>query len=99
MNIYVGNMPFTMSEAQLSDAFSAHGAVSSARLVTDRDSGRPKGFGFGEMADTAEAGSAIEALNGTEYDGRKLVVNEARPREERTGSSMHGGRRSGGNRW
>ena len=49
MNIYVGNMPFTMSEAQLSDAFSAHGAVSSARLVTDRDSGRPKGFGFGAV--------------------------------------------------
>ena len=95
MNIYVGNMPFSMSEAQLSDAFSAHGAVKSARIVTDRDTGRAKGFGFVEMDNSAEANSAINALNGSEHDGRKLTVNEAKPREERPA----GGRRSGGNRW
>ncbi|MBS1371458.1 MAG: RNA-binding protein [Lentisphaeria bacterium] len=95
MNIYVGNMPFSMSESQLSDAFSAHGAVKSARIVTDRDTGRAKGFGFVEMDNSAEADSAINALNGSEHDGRKLTVNEAKPREERPA----GGRRSGGNRW
>ncbi|MPN32227.1 hypothetical protein SDC9_179703 [bioreactor metagenome] len=97
MNIYVGNMPFSMTEVQLNEAFSAHGAVDAARLVTDRDSGRAKGFGFVEMSNATEANNAINALNGTEFDGRTLMVNEARPREER-GTS--GNRRSGGgSRW
>ena len=99
MNIYISNLNFATKNDSLQNLFAAYGEVSSANIITDRETGRSRGFGFVEMADTAEAGSAIEALNGTEYDGRKLVVNEARPREERTGSSMHGGRRSGGNRW
>jgi RNA recognition motif-containing protein len=95
MNIYVGNMPYSMTETDLSNAFSVYGAVDSARLVTDRDTGRGKGFGFVEMNNAAEAKAAIDAINGTEHDGRALVVNEARPREERprTSGSFGGGRR------
>jgi len=106
MNIYVGNMPFSMTENQLNDAFSAFGTVTSARIATDRDTGRAKGFGFVEMGNNAEAAKAITALNGTEHDGRNIVVNEAKPREERSSSSSsrggfggNGGGRSGGNRW
>jgi len=102
MNIYVGNMPFSMTEAQLNDAFSAYGAVASARVVTDRDTGRVKGFGFVEMNDSAEAAKAIEGLNGSEHDGRNIVVNEAKPRAEHSSSSRGGfgnNRNSGGNRW
>lgn len=83
MNIYVGNMPYSMTDADLNNAFSAHGAVSSARVVMDRDTGRAKGFGFVEMDDAGEANAAINAINGQEQDGRKLIVNEARPRAER----------------
>ena len=106
MNIYVGNMPFSMTENQLNEAFSAFGSVTSARIATDRDTGRAKGFGFVEMGNNAEAAKAITALNGTEHDGRNIVVNEAKPREERSSSSSsrggfggNGGGRSGGNRW
>ena len=91
MNIYVGNMAYSMTEDELRDLFSNYGTVSSARLVTDRDTGRAKGFGFVEMADANEANAAIEAINGTKQGGRELVVNEARPREERP-------RREGGSR-
>lgn len=91
MNIFVGNMPFSMTDADLNSAFSAHGTVSSARVVSDRDTGRAKGFGFVEMDDNNEANAAIEALNGSEQNGRKLVVNEARPREERPARSGFGG--------
>ena len=98
MNIYVGNMPYSMTEADLNSAFSAHGAVSSARLVMDRDSGRAKGFGFVEMNDANEAKAAIAALNGTSHDGRELVVNEARPREERPNRNGGGNRGFGGGR-
>lgn len=98
MNIYVGNMPYSMTEADLNSAFSAHGSVSSARLVMDRDSGRAKGFGFVEMNDANEARAAIEALNGTSHDGRELVVNEARPREERPNRNGGGNRGFGGGR-
>ena len=80
MNIYVGNMAYSMTEDELRDLFSNYGTVSSARLVTDRDTGRAKGFGFVEMADANEANAAIEAINGTKQGGRELVVNEARPR-------------------
>ncbi|WP_303048131.1 RNA-binding protein [Victivallis sp. Marseille-Q1083] len=94
MNIYIGNMPYSMSENDLDRAFSSYGAVDSVRLVTDRDTGRPKGFGFVEMHDTAEAQAAIAGLNGSSHDSRTIVVNEARPREERTHSN-NGFRRSG----
>ena len=76
MNIYVGNMPYSMTEADLNDAFSAFGTVNSARLVMDRDTGRAKGFGFVEMNDSAEAQKAIDGMNGTSHGGRALVVNE-----------------------
>ena len=98
MNIYVGNMPYSTTETDLNSAFSAHGSVSSARLVTDRDTSRAKGFGFVEMNDANEAKAAIEALNGTSHDGRELVVNEARPREERPNRNGGGNRGFGGGR-
>ena len=93
--LYVGNLAYSMRDNDLLEAFSAFGTVSSARVMMDRDSGRSKGFGFVEMASPAEAQAAIEGLNGKEVDGRSLVVNEARPREPRTGG---GGRSFGGNR-
>ena len=83
MNIYVGNMPYAMSADELKAAFAAYGNVTSVRLVTDRETGRAKGFGFVEMNNDEEAKKAIEALNGNDIGGRKAVVNEARPREER----------------
>lgn len=83
MNIYVGNMPYAMTEDELRAAFEAYGKVDAVRVVSDRDTGRPKGFGFVEMGSDDEAKAAIEALNGSEQGGRKLVVNEARPREDR----------------
>ncbi len=98
MNIYVGNMPYSMTEDDLRTAFEVYGAVASARLVTDRETGRVKGFGFVEMNNPAEANAAIEALNGSRQGGRELVVNEARPREERPrreGGGFGGGDRGG----
>ena len=83
MNIYVGNLPYSIDRDQLRDIFAAYGEVAAARLVNDRDTGRSKGFGFVEMADDAQARAAIEALNGSDIGGRKAVVNEARPREPR----------------
>jgi cold-inducible RNA-binding protein len=78
--IYVGNMPFSMSEDSLRTLFSGHGDVQSVSVITDRETGRPRGFGFVEM--TSGASEAIKALNNHEIDGRALTVNEARPREE-----------------
>ena len=87
----------SMTEADLNDAFSAFGTVNSARLVMDRDTGRAKGFGFVEMNDSAEAQKAIDGMNGTSHGGRALVVNEARPREERPSrGGFGGGNRRGG---
>lgn len=83
MNIYIGNLPFSTTEAELRAAFSAHGEVDDVRLITDRDSGRSKGFGFVEMPNDSEARAAMAALNGTEMGDRTIKVNEARPREER----------------
>ena len=80
MNIYVGNISYSTSETMLEQAFAAFGTVESARIITDRDSGRSKGFGFVEMAEQSEAEAAIEALNGTEMDSRSITVNEARPK-------------------
>ncbi len=83
MNIYVGNLPYGINRDQLRDVFAAYGEVAAARIVTDRETGRSKGFGFVEMNNEEEAKKAIEALNGNDIGGRKAVVNEARPREER----------------
>jgi len=99
LNIYVGNLSFETSEADLRAAFAAYGTVTSARIATDRDTGRARGFGFVEMADQAEAQAAIAALNGKDLQGRTLTVNEARPREDRGGGSRGGNRGySGGGR-
>lgn len=83
MNIYVGNVSYSTDDNRLVELFSEFGAVASARVINDRDTGRSKGFGFVEMENDTEANSAIEALNEKEIDGRTLRVNEARPREER----------------
>lgn len=83
MNIYVGNLPYGTTPDELRGVFAAFGEVSAARIVSDRETGRSKGFGFVDMPNDAEARSAIEALNGNDIGGRKAVVNEARPREER----------------
>lgn len=91
MNIYVGNLSFQTTEAELNEAFSAHGQVQRANVVMDRETGRPRGFGFVEMPDE-DARKAIEALDGTELGGRQIRVNEARPREERSGGGGGGGR-------
>jgi len=80
MNIYVGNLPFSTSSADLEQAFSAHGTVSSANVISDRETGRSRGFGFVEMPNDEEARTAIRELDGAEMDGRRLKVNEARPR-------------------
>lgn len=83
MNIYVGNVKYEMTENELRDMFSAYGEVASARIISDKDTGRSKGFGFVEMPNDAEAKVAIESTNEKEINGRTLKVNEARPREER----------------
>ena len=81
MNIYVGNLSWGMNDQDLENLFAEHGTVTSAKIITDRMTNRSRGFGFVEMSDGAEA--AIEALNETEVEGRKLVVNESRPKETR----------------
>jgi RNA recognition motif-containing protein len=83
MNIYVGNLNFRTTEATLREHFSAYGEVSSTRVITDRETNRSRGFGFVEMPNDDEARAAIEALDGGEFEGRELNVNEARPREPR----------------
>lgn len=80
MNIYVGNLSYGVSDDQLREVFEAYGTVSSAKVITDRNSGRSKGFGFVEMDNKAEAEAAIEQLDGAEIDGRQVKVNEAKPR-------------------
>ncbi len=96
MNIYVGNLPFQTTEEELHVAFAEYGNVTSARIITDRMSGRSRGFGFVEMSDNNEAEAAIRALNGKSIDGRTLTVNEARPRENRESRWSGGGGGSGG---
>src|SRR6267154_1723177 len=94
--LFVGNLSFNTTENALQDMFAAHGTVLEASLPTDRDSGRPRGFGFVTMSTPEEAEAAINALNGKSIDGRALTVNVAKPREERTGGSRGssgGGRR------
>ena len=96
--LYVGNLSFKTTEDDLNELFSKAGTVESASVVTDRDSGFSRGFGFVEMSSDEEAKSAISQFNGTEIDGRALNVNEARPREDRGGSGGGGGGFRGGNR-
>ena len=83
MNIFVGNLAFTTTEQDLRQLFEPYGAVDTIRIMTDRETGRSRGFGFAEMPDSPAAESAIDALNGTPFAGRALTVNEARPREPR----------------
>ncbi len=92
--LFVGNLSFDTTENDLQDAFAAHGTVTEANLMMDRATGRPRGFAFITMATPEEAQKAVDALNGAMLGGRNLTVNEARPREERSG----GGYRSGGRR-
>ncbi len=80
MDIYVGNIPYTLSEDELKDLFEAHGEVASARIINDRETGRSKGFGFVNMPDNGDAETAIQEMNGADYKGRPLRVNEARGR-------------------
>jgi RNA recognition motif-containing protein len=94
--LYVGNLSYNIRDEDLQQAFAQYGSVSSAKVMMDRDTGRSKGFGFVEMGSDAEAQAAINAMNGQALDGRAIVVNEARPREERPGGFGGGGGRSGG---
>ena len=82
-NLFVGSLPWSVNDEQLAQIFSEAGSVDSARVITERDTGRSKGFGFVEMATDQEAKKAIDTLNGKEIEGRAITVNEARPREER----------------
>ena len=90
--LFVGNLSFNTTENDLQDTFAAHGTVVEANLMMDRESGRPRGFGFVTMSTAEEAQKAIEALNGQSIDGRALTVNVARPREERSGGGRPGPR-------
>ena len=83
MNLYVGNLSYEMSEENLRNEFAEYGEVKSAKIITDRETGRSRGFGFVEMNSDGEGKKAMEELNGKDFEGRQLVVNEARPREER----------------
>ena len=103
--LYVGSLPYSINEQQLVDLFSKYGSVSSAKIISDKYSGQSKGFGFVEMGSDEEAQKAIAGLNGTQLEGRTLMVNEARPQEPRSrsgGSSRRGPQRGGGgggSRW
>src|ERR1700758_1197302 len=92
-NLYVGNLPHSTTETELRSLFETHGAVEQVTLVTDRDTGRSRGFGFVEMTNAGEAEKAIAALNGSDLGGRTLTINEAKPKSDRPRS---GGRRFGG---
>jgi RNA recognition motif-containing protein len=94
--IYVGGLPYSTTEQELSGLFSTHGAVQSARIITDKFTGKSRGFGFVEMATAEEAQKAIAALNATQLGGRTLTVNEARPQEPRSGGGGRGGFGGGG---
>jgi RNA recognition motif-containing protein len=91
MKLYVGNLPYSANQQTLQDTFSKCGTVESINLISDRDTGRSKGFAFVEMSSTAEAQKAIQEINGSSLDGREIKVNEAKPQEKRSGG--------GGKRW
>jgi len=100
--LYVGGLPYSITDDRLHELFSAHGTVESANVITDRYSDQSRGFGFVEMSTQEEAEAAIAALDGTELEGRSLKVNIAKPRGDRGGGGGGGGgggRRGGGNRW
>jgi RNA recognition motif-containing protein len=94
--LYVGNLSYNVSESDLEALFAPFGTVESAQIIIDRETHRSKGFGFVEMSTDAEAQNAIQGLNGHEHEGRSLTVNEAKPRETRSGGGGYGGGRSGG---
>ncbi len=98
--LYVGGLPYSVTEGRLEEIFAEYGSVQSARVISDKFTGQSRGFGFVEMASSEEAQKAIDALNGSQLDGRTLVVNEARPQERRPGGGggMGGGMGGGGNR-
>ena len=97
MTIFVANLAYSATEDEVRQLFQGYGTVDTVRLMTDRDTGRPRGFGFVEMPDATQARAAIAGLNGTNLGGRPLTINEARPREERDGQQRGGPRR--GPRW
>jgi len=96
MNIFIAGLSFKVNDADLANLFEEYGQISSAKVITDRQTGRSKGYGFVEMEDAEAAGKAISELNGAEYDGRTISVSEARPREERPRREFSGGNRGGG---
>jgi|JI71714B2RNA_FD_contig_31_6140247_length_458_multi_4_in_0_out_0_1 RNA recognition motif-containing protein len=96
MNIYVGNLPYNTNDADMKALFENYGTVTSTSIISDKFTGRSRGFGFVEMSDDDQARQAIEATNGADYNGRALVVNEARPREERPRREFSGGGNRGG---
>jgi len=97
--LYVGNLPYSVSEQSLQDAFAKCGTVESVNVITDRDTGQSKGFGFVEMSSDGEAQKAIQELNGSSIDGREIKVNEAKPKAPRGGGGGYGGGGGRGNRW
>lgn len=96
--LYVGGLPYAVTDARLEEIFATHGTVESANVIADKFTGQSRGFGFVEMSSSSEAQKAIEALNGTELDGRTLTVNEAKPKARRDNDGG-GGRGGGRNRW
>ena len=96
INIYVGNLPFSTTDTDLEDLFSQFGTISRAAIITDRETGRSRGFGFVEMENDEEGKKAIAEMNEKEFNGRNLTVNEARPRAPRTGGGGYGGGSGGG---
>ena len=97
--LYVGNLPYSVTEERLQQHFAQHGSVVSARIITDKFTGRSKGFGFVEMSSDQEAEQATAALNGTDFEGRNIVVSEARPQQARAPRPAGGGRPPRGNRY
>lgn len=91
MKIYVGNLPFDATQSGVQELFSQFGQVTDVTLINDRETGRPRGFGFVEMPDSAEANKALTALNGQDFGGRSLNINEAKPRESRPSGGGYGG--------
>ena len=96
MDIYVGNLPYSISEKDLRDIFSDFGDLSSVKLITDRETGNPKGFGFVTLADQSRVDEAVKALNGTDFQGRALKINPSEPRPAGGGGGGYGGGGGGG---
>ena len=99
MKLHVGNLSYDTTDSELQAAFAAHGSVGSAQVITDRDTGRTRGFGFVEMASQAEAQAAMSALNGSQLQGRTIAVSESKPRTDRGSAGNRGGYSSERSRW